>query len=84
MACPGGCAGGGGQPITDGCELAGVRGENLYQLDRQNKLRFSHENPAVLQVYRDYLEKPLGHKSHQLLHTDHEAWTMPLAPHKEK
>ena len=84
MACPGGCAGGGGQPITDGCELAGVRGETLYALDRQAPLRFSHENPAILQVYQDYLEKPLGHKSHQLLHTDHEAWTMPLAPVKKR
>ena len=83
MACPGGCAGGGGQPITDGCELAGVRGANLYSLDRQAKLRFSHENPAVLQIYQDYLEKPLGHKSHQLLHTEHEAWMMPQAKRKE-
>ncbi len=83
MACPGGCAGCGGQPIADGCDLAGVRGENLYALDRQASLRFSHENPAVLKVYQDYFEKPLGHRSHQLLHTDHEAWTMPLAPAKK-
>ena len=44
MACPGGCAGGGGQPITDGVELADVRGARLYALDKNNPLRFSHEN----------------------------------------
>jgi NADH-quinone oxidoreductase subunit G len=80
MACPGGCAGGGGQPIHDGEELAGVRGENLYFLDRNNQMRFSHENPDVLDTYKVLLEKPLSHKAHQLLHTDHEAWEMPLAP----
>lgn len=77
MACPGGCAGGGGQPIKDGEELAGVRGENLYMLDRNNPLRFSHENPSVQAAYADYFEKPLSHVSHKLLHTDHDAWKMP-------
>lgn len=77
MACPGGCAGGGGQPIADGEELAGARGETLYQLDQNNPLRFSHENPFVLKAYEDYFEKPLSHKSHELLHTDHTAWKMP-------
>ncbi len=71
MACPGGCAGGGGQPICDGEELAGERGANLYQLDREMELRFSHENPSVKKIYEDYLEKPLSHKSHELLHTKH-------------
>lgn len=74
MACPGGCAGGGGQPIHDGEELAGVRGEVLYGLDQVNKLRFSHENPAVLQCYQDFFEKPLSEKAHHLLHTDHMGW----------
>ena len=82
MACPGGCAGGGGQPICDGVELADVRGERLYQLDQEAPIRFSHENPSITQVYKDYLEKPLSHKAHELLHTDHEAWQMPLAPKK--
>ena len=77
MACPGGCAGGGGQPITDGVELADVRGQNLYKLDKENPLRFSHENPSVLKAYEDFFEKPLSHKAHELLHTDHEAWSMP-------
>ena len=77
MACPGGCAGGGGQPIMDGVELAEDRGDVLWQLDRESKIRFSHENPDVLALYEEYLEKPLGHKSHHLLHTDHHGWQMP-------
>ena len=76
MACPGGCAGGGGQPIFDGCELAEDRGQVLYGLDRANKLRFSHENPEVAALYRDYLEKPLSHKAHELLHTDQTIWKL--------
>lgn len=77
MACPGGCAGGGGQPIKDGFELAGERGENLYALDKANTLRFSHENPSVIAAYENYFEKPLSHVSHKLLHTDHTLWKMP-------
>ena len=77
MACPGGCVGGGGQPIHDGEELADLRGENLYFLDKNASLRFSHENPSVLNLYQNYLEKPLSHRSHMLLHTDHKAWEMP-------
>lgn len=76
MACPGGCAGGGGQPITDGCELAGFRGEKLYEIDRKSPLRFSHENPDVHALYREYLEKPLSEKAHQLLHTDQSLWSL--------
>lgn len=71
MACPGGCAGGGGQPIHDNLELAKERADVLYDLDAKNELRFSHENPAVKKLYEDFLEKPLSHKSHELLHTDH-------------
>ncbi len=76
MACRGGCAGGGGQPISDGCELAGERGQRLYELDAANELRFSHENPAVLSAYKEYFEKPLSHKAHELLHTDQTKWTI--------
>ena len=76
MACPGGCAGGGGQPFFDGCELAEERGQTLYGLDKANKLRFSHENPEVAALYKDYLEKPLSHKTHELLHTDQTAWKL--------
>ena len=77
MACPGGCAGGGGQPIHEAQELAGERGQVLYGLDDVNELRFSHENPDVIALYKEYLEKPLSHRAHKLLHTDHEAWHMP-------
>lgn len=83
MACPGGCVGGGGQPIHDGCELAGIRGENLYMLDCVNDVRFSHENPDVLKAYEEYLGKPLSHKSHMLLHTEHHAWDLPHTPHPD-
>lgn len=77
MACPGGCAGGGGQPIHDGQELASSRGSLLWKLDAKAPLRFSHENPDVQVLYRTYLKRPLGEKSHHLLHTDHQAWEMP-------
>ena len=80
MACPGGCVGGGGQPICDGKELAGVRGESLHFLDRNSKIRFSHENQDVAKLYRDFLEHPLSHKSHMILHTDHNAWSMHEEP----
>ena len=77
MACPGGCVGGGGQPIHDGTELAEDRGNVLWRLDQGELLRFSHENPDVKALYKDYLGAPLGEKSHHLLHTDHNAWQMP-------
>lgn len=71
MACPGGCVGGGGQPIHDGCEFAGQRGDTLYRLDRERKLRFSHENPEVQKAYEEFLEKPLSRTAHKLLHSEH-------------
>ena len=77
MACPGGCVGGGGQPIHDSEELALTRSKNLYFLDSSNELRFSHENKDVLKLYEDFIEAPLSHKAHMLLHTDHTAWEMP-------
>ncbi len=77
MACPGGCVGGGGQPIHDGYEMAPERGEILYRLDRQSQLRFSHENPSIKQCYADFLGQPLSEQAHHLLHTDHHAWKMP-------
>ncbi len=79
MACPGGCAGGGGQPIHDGEELADERGKVLWELDAKGYVRFSHENPDVKMLYDEYLIKPLGEKSHHLLHTDHFGWEMPRA-----
>ena len=84
MACPGGCAGGGGQPIVDGEERAEYRGDALWRMDRQEKVRFSHENDEVQALYREYLGKPCGEKAHHLLHTDHTAWQMPPAPVRKK
>ena len=71
MACPGGCVGGGGQPIHDGIELATQRKTKLYDLDRESQLRFSHENQSVMKLYEEYFEKPNSHKAHELLHTVH-------------
>ena len=71
MACPGGCSGGGGQPIHDGYEPAGERGENLYFLDKNAKIRFSHENPDIRTLYQEYMGEPGGKRAHQLLHTEH-------------
>ena len=78
MACPGGCAGGGGQPV-DGSdrEKAAPRGAVLYDLDRKAELRFSHENPAVQALYQEYLDAPCSGKAEHLLHCDHFAWQMP-------
>ena len=76
MACPGGCAVGGGQPIHDGEELACERGQKLYDIDKNSQLRFSHENPAIVDIYDKFLEKPLSHKAHQLLHTRQADWEL--------
>lgn len=78
MACPGGCVGGGGQPVHDGCEYAAPRGEILYGLDKFSGLRFSHENTAVQMTYEEYLEKPNSHRAHELLHTDLENWDLDM------
>jgi len=78
MACPGGCVGGGGQPISkEDEERYGVRGERLYDLDKANPLRFSHENPEVQTLYQEFLGAPLSEKAEELLHTDHHGWDMP-------
>lgn len=69
MACPGGCLGGGGQPIPTSPEIRAKRAEAIYGEDEGLPLRKSHENPEVIQIYKDFLGEPLGHKSHDLLHT---------------
>ncbi len=71
MACPGGCVGGGGQPIHDGVEMAADRAKELYKLDKNKQIRFSHCNPQIHTIYKEYLGKPLSPESHHLLHTDH-------------
>ena len=68
MACPGGCVGGGGQPVKDGYELAFNRGKKLYFLDENSEIRYSHENRDIIALYDEYFHKPLSHKAHELLH----------------
>ncbi|MCT4636471.1 MAG: NADH-dependent [FeFe] hydrogenase, group A6 [Bacteroidales bacterium] len=69
MACPGGCIGGGGQPIPTNAEIRRKRTKAIYDEDMGMPLRKSHENPEIITLYNDYLKEPLGHKSHELLHT---------------
>lgn len=69
MACPGGCIGGGGQPIKSTMDVKQKRIDAIYQIDADLPLRKSHKNPDVMRLYDEYLGEPLGHKSHELLHT---------------
>ncbi|MGI5859860.1 MAG: [FeFe] hydrogenase, group A, partial [Tepidanaerobacteraceae bacterium] len=74
MCCPGGCVGGGGQPLLSSDERWEIdyretRGNAIYRVDQSMPLRKSHKNPAVQALYKEYLGTPLGQKSHQLLHT---------------
>lgn len=73
MACPGGCVGGGGQPIHDGVEMASLRAPKLYYLDKRRPVRYSHENPEIKKIYQEFLEKPLSEKAHHLLHVPKES-----------
>ncbi len=80
MACPGGCIGGGGQPRVTGPERMSLednyldlRAQAVYNEDKSMKMRKSHENPAIKTLYEEYLVKPLGEKSHHLLHTHYQA-----------
>lgn len=70
MCCPGGCVGGGGQPLPASNEKRALRAGALYHDDRDvQKFRQSHENPAVKDLYEKFLKEPLGKMSHKLLHT---------------
>jgi iron only hydrogenase large subunit-like protein len=69
MACPGGCLGGGGQPVPTNIDIRKKRAESLYREDEGKPVRKSHENPAVVALYEEFLGKPLGEASHRLLHT---------------
>ncbi len=73
MACPGGCLGGGGQPIPTTPEIRKKRAEAIYREDEGMAIRKSHENPEIKQIYEEFLEEPLSHKSHWLLHTHYQA-----------
>ncbi|HNQ67490.1 MAG TPA: NADH-dependent [FeFe] hydrogenase, group A6 [Bacteroidales bacterium] len=69
MACPGGCLNGGGQHIGASEEDVKQRMKTIYDIDDKETIKVSHKNPEIIQIYEEFLEKPLGHKSHELLHT---------------
>ncbi|HRZ98559.1 MAG TPA: NADH-dependent [FeFe] hydrogenase, group A6 [Paludibacter sp.] len=69
MTCPGGCLGGGGQPIPTNALIRQKRAASIYLEDAMKGIRKSHENPEILTLYNDFLKEPLGEKSHHLLHT---------------
>jgi len=69
MTCPGGCLGGGGQPIPTTWEIRMKRAESIYAEDAKKPVRKSHENPEIKILYNEFLKEPLGHVSHHLLHT---------------
>ena len=69
MACPGGCIGGGGQPIKSTNDVKIMRMDAIYSIDKSMKIRKSHQNPEVIRLYKEYLAHPLSEKAHRLLHT---------------
>lgn len=69
MSCPGGCIAGGGQPYGMDMKKIEARMKSLYKIDKDSKIRTSHNNELIKSIYKDFLEKPLSHKSHKLLHT---------------
>jgi iron-only hydrogenase group A len=71
MTCPGGCLGGGGQAIPTTWAIRQKRADSLYKEDTLHTIRKSHENPAIKAIYADFLNEPLGHTSHELLHTSY-------------
>lgn len=84
MGCPGGCVAGGGQPYVRPCFLPNEgtdildtykekRAAALYKEDESKTYRFSHRNPQIIELYKEYLGEPNSHKAHELLHTTYEA-----------
>jgi len=74
MACTGGCVNGGGQPVVnaklqDEVDVRAERAKALYSIDKNAKIRASHNNPCVVSLYEEFLKEPCGHISHELLHT---------------
>jgi NADH-quinone oxidoreductase subunit G len=72
MACRGGCIGGGGQPHGATDEIRLKRTKGIYTDDEKSVQRCSHHNPEITRIYEDFLGEPLGHKAHELLHTDYQ------------
>ncbi len=78
MACPGGCINGGGQPIQPAgvrnfVDVREKRAQALYNHDKDMKIRKSHENPAIIKLYDEFLKEPGSHKAHEILHTSYRA-----------
>ncbi len=76
MGCPGGCVNGGGQPqvpasVRNATDIRALRAKVLYDLDESRELRKSHENPAIIELYDNYLGEPGSHKAHEMLHTSY-------------
>jgi len=72
MACRGGCIAGGGQPYGTDDNVRAMRIKGLYKDDEKSAVRCSHQNPEIIQIYEEFLEKPMSHKSHELLHTKYQ------------
>ena len=75
MNCPGGCVGGGGQPlkiVSKQKEIIESRIKGLYNIDRDSKIRYCYKNPEIIDIYNSYLEHPLSSKAEELLHTRYE------------
>jgi iron-only hydrogenase group A len=71
MCCPGGCLGGGGQPISNNPDIKKRRAEAIYREDAGKPIRKSHENPEITAIYKDFLGEPNSEKAHHLLHTEY-------------
>ncbi len=76
MACTGGCVNGGGQPVVnakvqDNVDVRAERAKALYTIDKNATIRASHNNPCVIELYKEYLKEPCGHLSHEMLHTSY-------------
>ncbi|MEG0771357.1 MAG: NADH-dependent [FeFe] hydrogenase, group A6 [Clostridia bacterium] len=74
MGCPGGCVNGGGQPVVpayvrNSINLMDIRGKALYEADKNDVYRKSHQNPSIIKVYDEFLGEPGSHKAHEILHT---------------
>lgn len=71
MACPGGCIAGGGQPINSDEDALKARMRSIYKIDDNESIKVSHKNPEIIELYENFLKEPLGHMSHELLHTNY-------------
>ncbi|OQX98193.1 MAG: ferredoxin, partial [Bacteroidetes bacterium 4572_117] len=71
MACPGGCIAGGGQPINSDENALKARMMSIYKIDENDSIKVSHKNSEIIELYDNFLKEPLGHKSHELLHTNY-------------